>query len=229
MGQGRSLCFSSGHRAHDIINPCDDPPSLDVARHNHRQVPGIIMFLYVRQYLVAAEVIYGLFIADDRKPIRVFGVRCCHQLMEQHDIGPVITHGNLFQNNFFLAFHFKRIKDRVHDCFSQHLKCHVPLDCRKGGMIDRVFIRGIGIYPPTDPFNGPGQLTGSPCFRALKNHVFYKMGDACLLCIFINGPGFDPDLYRCHSCSRHLFDKDGQAIIQSCFMKVRGQFFRRHG
>ena len=68
------------------------------------------MLVYILQHLITAEVIDGLLIANHRKPIRMAGIGCCHQIMEQPYIRPVIPHGELFQNNLFLPLKLNRIK-----------------------------------------------------------------------------------------------------------------------
>ena len=45
------------------------------------------MFVYILQHLITAEVIDGLLVTNHRKPVRMPGIGCCHQIMKQSYVG----------------------------------------------------------------------------------------------------------------------------------------------
>ena len=88
-------------------------------------------------------------------------------------------------------------------------------------MIDRVFIRGVGVNRTAQFLDGHGKFTRPSRRCALENHMFNKMGDSRLIRPFINTTGLDPQLHGRHFSARGLLNQNGCSVFKDFFIKIR--------
>ena len=223
-GDGGRLGIAFGQARHQTMHGVHYLLYPDITYNHHGEIVGVIMVFHVAKNVVAADGADALRCAADWQPIGMHGVGLGHELLKQGNIGSILAHADLFQHHLFFPFQFPGIKSRVKHRVGKHLHGYWPVPGRKGGVVNRILVRGVGVYLPAYRFNGSGNFAGGAGGGAFEDHVLDEMGDARLFFLFVDAPRLDPELDGGHLGAGGLLDQNSQAVGKFVFVQVRGEF-----
>ncbi len=187
----------------------------EVAHQHHRQVVRAVPAAEEVEHASALERRDALRRAEDRPAVGVRVVRRCEDGVAQHGGGRVVAAADLLQHHLDLAGDLLGVEARKAHHVAQHIDARGQLPRRKGGVVDRDVVGGVGVDAPAHALDLARHLADAAALGALEEHVLVEMGEPQLAGLLVGGADAGPDLHRRHRRHVQLLEQHGDAALEA--------------